>query len=633
MSFSLLTPEDLHLFTEGRHTCLFDCLGAHSALVDGEAGVYFVVWAPAATAVSVFGEFNSWSKGEHQLRTIAASGLWEGFVAGVGHGDRYKFGIETRPTGVTMDKSDPFASYSESPPQNASRVWDLDYEWGDNEWMSGRESRSAHDAPVAIYEMHLGSWKRVVEEGNRSMTYRELAATLADHVEALGFTHVELMPVMEHPYGPSWGYQTTGYFAPTSRYGTPEDFMFLIDTLHQRGIGVILDWVPSHFPMDQHGLAQFDGTHLFEHADPRRGFHPDWRSAIFNYGRTEVRSFLISSAMSWLERYHADGLRVDAVASMLYLDYSRDEGEWIPNPDGGRENLDAAQFLQDLNVALYGAFPGVQIFAEESTSWPGVTRPVHHGGLGFGYKWDMGWMHDTLRYLARDPLARKYHQREITFRSLYVDAENYTLALSHDEVVHEKGSLLGRMIGDEWQRFATLRLLFLYMFTAQGKKLLFMGAELAQASEWNHDESLEWQALALPSHRGVFDLVCALGLAYRSTPALYRGDHVPEGFRWVNGDDADRSLVSYLRIDPETGAAALVVLNFTPVARYDHQVGVPEAGSWREIINSDSELYWGSGVGNQGSAVATDASCDGFDASLTLSVPPLGGIVLTSPAS
>ncbi len=626
VSFSLLKSEDLHLFNEGRHTRLYERLGC--TLTEAGDAAYFAIWAPDASAVSVFGEFNHWGKAEHDLSRVGESGLWEGVVDGVGHGDAYKFHIKPRDGKRGFNKADPFAAYTETPPETASRVWALNYVWSDDEWMSSRGERGAHDAPVAIYEVHLGSWKR--QGDGRPLTYRELAETLPDHVFSLGFTHVELVSVMEYPYGPSWGYQTMGYFAPTARYGTPEDLMFLIDRFHQLGIGVILDWVPSRFPVDDHGLARFDGTHLYEHADPRQGFHPDWGSAIFNYGRNEVRSFLLSSAFSWIDRYHVDGLRVDAVSPMLYLDYSREDGEWIPNESGGNENREAMHFLRDLNSAVYGSFPGVQTFAEESTAWEGVSRPVHDEGLGSGYKWDMGWMNDTLRYLGRDPIHCSHHQGELTFRSVYANNENYVLPLSHDEVVHGKGSLLTRMHGDPWQRLANLRLLYTYLFTTPGKRLLFMGSEFGQVKEWDHDSSLDWHLLDQAEHRGVFDLTRALAHAYKSTSALHRGDHDSAGFQWVDGDDAARSLISYLRVDPAMDSPALVVLNFTPGSVSDYTVGVPEHGVWQEIINSDAAEYVGSGLGNGGSVTTGDSS-HGSPASLTLNIPPLGRLILPAP--
>ena len=628
---TLLSEEDLWLFAEGRHTRLYERLGSHPMEVGGSPGAYFATWAPEAAEVSVVGDFNGWDPTAHPMSPIADSGIWEGPIAGARCGDRYKYRIVSRHGPAAREKADPYGAWTERGPGAASRVWAPHYRWGDAEWMTGRSARIAYDAPVAIYEVHAGSWRRVPEEGNRPLTYRELAGTLPDYVADLGFSHVELMPVTEYPYGPSWGYQTTGYFAPTSRYGDPEDLMFLIDRLHRRGIGVILDWVPAHFATDEHGLGIFDGSHLYEHADPRQGVHPDWGSAIFNYGRNEVRSFLLSSALSWLDRYHIDGLRVDAVASMLYLDYSRADGEWVPNEEGGRENLAAARFIRDLNTAVYAAFPGVHTFAEESTSWPRVTSPVEQGGLGFGYKWDMGWMHDTLSYLAHDPIHRSHHHDELTFRSVYAGTERFVLPLSHDEVVHGKGSLLSRMWGDSWQSFANLRLLYTYMFTAPGKKLLFMGGEFAQPGEWRHDASLDWRLLDDPAHRGVRELVSDLVTAYRSDPALHRGDHDADGFAWVGADDGSLSVLSYLRRDPVSGATALVVLNCTPVPRYGYRVAVPRVGYWRELINSDALQYGGTGVGNLGGLWTRPASDSTSDVALSLSLPPLGGLVLEGP--
>ena len=492
---SLFSPDDLYLFNEGRNYRAYKQLGAHLASFNGERGTSFSVWAPNARKVSVIGNFNHWNNNSHPLGSRGESGIWEGFIPGLGKGSLYKFHIVSHSHDFVTEKADPFGTYHEEPPRTASVVWELDYQWSDQEWMSSRASRQTLQSPISIYELHLGSWMRVPEEGNRSLTYREIAPKLADYITGMNFTHVELLPIMEHPFYASWGYQTTGYFAPTSRYGTPQDFMFFVDYLHQRGIGVILDWVPSHFPSDAHGLAYFDGTHLFEHADWRSGFHPDWNTYIYNYGRNEVRSFLMSSAMFWLDKYHVDGLRVDAVASMLYLDYSRREGEWIPNKFGGRENLDAIEFLRQLNLEAYKEYPGIQTYAEESTAWPMVSKPVYLGGLGFGMKWDMGWMHDTLAYFAHDPIHRGFHQGMLTFRMIYGFSENFVLPLSHDEVVHGKGSIVGKMPGDEWQRFANLRLLYGYMFAQPGKKLLFMGDEFGQVREWGHDMSLEWHVL------------------------------------------------------------------------------------------------------------------------------------------
>ncbi len=628
---TLLSEEDLRLFAEGRHTRVYERLGAHTMDMGGSPGAYFATWAPEAARVSVMGDFNGWDPEAHPMQSIADSGIWECPIVGARRGDRYKYRIGSRHGLVAREKADPFGAWTEQRPGTASRVWESLYRWDDDEWMGERSARVAHDAPVSIYEVHTGSWRRVPEDGNRPLTYRELAETLPEYVADLGFSHVELMPVTEYPYGPSWGYQTTGYFAPTSRYGDPEDLMFLIDRLHGHGIGVILDWVPSHFATDDHGPANFDGSHLYEHADPRQGMHPDWGSAIFNYGRNEVRSFLVSSALSWLDRYHIDGLRVDAVASMLYLDYSRADGDWVPNEQGGRENLAAVRFLSDLNTAVYGAFPGVQTFAEESTSWPGVTNPVDHGGLGFGYKWDMGWMHDTLSYLARDPIHRSHHHDELTFRSVYAGSERFVLPLSHDEVVHGKGSLLSRMWGDRWQSFANLRLLYTYMFTIPGKKLLFMGGEFAQAGEWRHDRSLDWRLLDDPLHRGVRTLVSDLASVYRAFPALHRGDHDADGFVWVDADDSSRSVLSYLRRDPRTGATALVVLNCTPVPRYGYRVPIPSGGYWRELVNSDGREYGGTGVGNLGGRWTRPGPGGAPSATLGLDLPPLGGLVLVGP--
>ncbi len=525
------------------------------------------------------GDFNGWAKTKHALKPRGSSGIWEGVVPGVEKGALYKYRI-TGPDGSKHEKADPYGLRHEEPPRTASVVWDLGYEWRDADWMAGRAARNALSAPQSIYELHLGSWRRVPEEGGRSLTYRELAPKLVEHVKRLGFTHVELMPVMEHPFYGSWGYQTTGYYAPSSRYGTPQDFMFLVDELHREGIGVILDWVPSHFPNDAHGLAQFDGTHLYEHADPRQGFHPDWKSAIFNYGRDEVRAFLISNALFWLDRYHVDGLRVDAVASMLYLDYSRKEGEWIPNRHGGRENLEAISFLKTLNTEVYKAFPDVQTYAEESTAWPGVSKPTYLGGLGFGLKWDMGWMHDTLKYVRKDPVHRKYHQNDITFRAIYQFHENFVMPLSHDEVVHGKGSLLEPMPGDDWRKFAGLRQLFAWQWALPGKKLLFMGGELAQRREWSHESSLDWHLLEHESHKGVARWVERLNRVYRSERALHELDCDPAGFEWIDAADADNCVVSFLRKGRDPADNVVCVFNFTPVPRAGYRVGLPTAGWW-----------------------------------------------------
>jgi len=625
---TLLTEDDVYLFNEGSHLHLYRRLGAHQITVDGVAGTYFAVWAPNAEEVAVMGEFNRWDRSSHKLRPRGSSGIWEGFIPGVGQGDLYKYHIKSWYYGYRAEKADPVGFRHEEPPRTASIVWDLSYTWGDDEWMRTRERRNAADAPISIYEVHLGSWMRVPEDGNRPLTYRELAPRLAEYVLEMGFSHVELLPVMEHPFYGSWGYQVTGYFAPTGRYGSPQDFMYFIDYLHQHGIGVILDWVPSHFPTDAHGLAFFDGTHLYEHADPRKGFHPDWNSLIFNYGRNEVRSFLLSSAMFWLDVYHADGLRVDAVASMLYLDYSREPGEWIPNVYGGRENLEAIAFLRRMNEEVYRAFPDTQTIAEESTAWPMVSRPTYVGGLGFGMKWDMGWMHDTLRYMSRDPIYRKYHHNDLTFRLLYAFHENFVLPLSHDEVVHGKGSLLGSMPGDLWQKFANLRALFGYMWAQAGKKLLFMGGEFGQWNEWNHETSLDWHLLQYDTHRGVQRWVADLNRLYRAETALHELDFQAAGFEWVDANDADSSVISFLRRGRSPNDVILVVANFTPVVRHGYRVGVPQGGFWKELLNSDAKEYGGSGVGNLGGKEADPVPCHGRPFSLELVLPPLAVIFL-----
>ncbi|MCC6738261.1 MAG: 1,4-alpha-glucan branching protein GlgB [Planctomycetia bacterium] len=622
---SLLGEQDLHLFNEGTHSRLYGKMGANPR----PDGTSFAVWAPAATAVSVIGDFNDWTPAAHPLQARGSSGIWEGFVPGVGEGALYKFRIESARDGWSADKADPFAAMHEQHPGTASIVRGLSYEWGDAAWMKDRASRNALDAPWSIYEVHLGSWQRNPSRPGRPLTYREIAAPLCDYCRNMGFTHVELMPVMEHPFYGSWGYQTTGYFAPTSRYGTPQELMFLVDSLHRSGIGVILDWVPSHFPNDPHGLAQFDGTCLFEHADSRQGFHPDWKSCIFNYGRHESRSFLLSSAVSWLDRFHADGLRVDAVASMLYLDYSRSPGEWIPNVHGGRENLDAIRFLRQLAQTVYGSFPDVQTFAEESTAWPMVSRPVFLGGLGFGMKWDMGWMHDALQYMARDPVHRSWAHDELTFRNLYAFNENFVLPLSHDEVVHGKGSLIGKMPGDDWQKFANLRLLFAWMHAQPGKKLLFMGGEFAQRAEWNHESSLDWHLLQHGPHEGVRRCVADLNRLHRSEPALHQLDAEPAGFEWIDCDDAPQSVVSLLRHGRAGTKDVAVVLNFTPVPRHGYRVGVPSPGFWREILNTDAREYGGGGVGNAGLVQADEIPMHDCPWSVSLTLPPLGALFLS----
>lgn len=623
---SWLGDADLHWFQEGRHLRLYEKLGAHADPATG--ATHFAVWAPNAEEVSVIADSNHWTPGQARLTPRADSGIWEGSIAGIPVGSAYKFALRPRRSGQWIEKADPFAFAAEVPPRTASRITDLAYAWGDQEWMRRRGAANHARAPIAIYELHCGSWMRVPEDGNRPLSYRELAPRLIQHLRATGFTHVEFLPLMEHPFYGSWGYQTTGYFAATSRYGSPQDLMFLVDQLHQHGFGVILDWVPSHFPNDPHGLANFDGTHLYEHADPRQGFHPDWHSCIFNFGRHEVRSFLLSSAMFWLDRYHADGLRVDAVASMLYLDYSRQPGEWIPNQFGGRENLEAISFLRQLNQDVYANYPDTQTFAEESTAWPMVSRPTYVGGLGFGMKWDMGWMHDTLEYMAHDPIHRRYHHNQLTFRQIYASQENFVLPLSHDEVVHGKGSLLAKMPGDEWRRFANLRLLLGLQYGQNGKKLLFMGGEFGQGNEWNHDASLEWHLLQYPVHSGMLRWASDLNRIYRDCPALHEGDFEPGGFRWVDCNDASGSTLSWLRLAAGNAAPVLVVCNFTPVPRYDYQVGVPRAGSWRELLNSDASTYGGSGIGNLGAVQAGPEPHHGLPASLRLQLPPLACLFL-----
>ncbi|HPW18458.1 MAG TPA: 1,4-alpha-glucan branching protein GlgB [Candidatus Aminicenantes bacterium] len=625
---SLLTDGDIYLFKEGSHFRLWDKLGAHLRAVDGRDGVQFAVWAPNASAVSVIGDFNGWDAGRHPLAPRwDGSGIWEGFVPGLPKGALYKYAVASRLDGSRAEKADPLGFFHEAPPRSASIVWDLDYRWLDGDWMAERGRRNSLDAPISIYEVHLGSWRRVPGEGNRPLTYREMAPLLAEYVRDMGFTHVEIMPVMEHPFYGSWGYQTIGYFAPTSRYGAPQDFMFLVDTLHRHGVGVILDWVPSHFATDGHGLGRFDGTSLYEHQDPRLGFHPDWKSAIFNYGRNEVREFLISSALFWLDRYHADGLRIDAVASMLYLDYSRKDGEWLPNRYGGRENLEALSFIRRLNEAAYGQAPGIQTTAEESTAWPMVTRPVHLGGLGFGLKWKMGWMHDMLGYFSKDPLFRKFSHGDLTFSMWYAWTENFVLPLSHDEVVHGKGSLVGKMPGLEMEKYANLKALFGYMYTHPGKKLLFMGGEFAQWREWSHEESLEWHALEHKTHTDVQRWVRDLNALYRREPALHELDFDPAGFEWVDFNDVDHSVISYLRKGRTTPDLVLVVCNFTPVARDDYRVGVPAGGTWKELLNSDAAEYGGTGRGNLGAVKAAARPQHGRSHSLRLTLPPLGVLV------
>jgi 1,4-alpha-glucan branching enzyme len=619
---SLITDEDLYLFNEGSHFRLYERMGAHPLTVAGQHGTFCAVWAPNAEQVSVVGDFNQWDGTRHPLRSRGDSGIWEGFLAGLGKGASYKFHIATKYLGYVVDKADPFAFYCQTPPETASVIWDLNYQWEDEKWMEERRVHNSLNAPISIYEVHLGSWKRIREEDCRLPGYREAAPALADYVKKTGFTHVELMPIMEHPFYGSWGYQVTGYFAPTSRYGAPQDFMYFVDYLHRQGIGVILDWVPSHFPNDEHGLTFFDGTHLYEHADARKGMHPDWNTSIFNYGRNEIRSFLISSGLFWLDKYHIDGLRVDAVASMLYLDYSRKEGEWIPNQYGGRENLQAVDFIRRFNQEAYIAHSDIQTIAEESTAWPMATKPPYVGGLGFGFKWDMGWMHDTLKYISQDPVHRKYHHNELTFRSLYAFSENFIMPLSHDEVVHGKGALLSKMPGgDDWQKFANLRLLLGYMYAQPGKKLLFMGGEIGQWREWDHNSSLDWNLLEYDPHKGLHRWVEDINRLYKNEPAMHL-DTDPAGFEWIDGGDADNSVISFLR-KAASGESILVVCNFTPVPRKNYLVGVPAGGYWKEILNSDGKEYWGSGLGNSGGVQADTVPIHGCNHSLNLTLPPL----------
>ncbi|MBF0531849.1 MAG: 1,4-alpha-glucan branching protein GlgB [Candidatus Omnitrophica bacterium] len=626
---SFLTDQDIYLFKEGTHYHLFDKLGAHPAVFNQVAGVHFAVWAPNASYVAVIGDFNGWDKGAHHLTGRAdGSGIWECFVPGACKGQKYKYFIHSRFDNFQIDKADPYAFFSENPPHTASVIWDLDYAWNDSDWMKRRSQSNSHRAPLSIYEVHLGSWRRKSHEGNRALTYRELAVELVQYLKDIGFTHVEFMPVMEHPFSGSWGYQTTGYFAPTSRHGTPQDFMFLIDALHQAGIGVILDWVPSHFPSDGHGLAYFDGTHLFEHSDPRKGFHPDWKCYVFNNGRNEIKEFLISSAMFWLEKYHADGIRVDAVASMLYLDYSRQEGDWAPNIYGGRENLESIAFIQNLNKAVYHFHPDIQMIAEESTAWGNVSRPVHIGGLGFGMKWNMGWMHDTLVYFSKDPVYRKYHQNDLTFSMLYAYTENFLLSLSHDEVVHGKGSLITKMPNDDWQKFANLRLLFGYMYGHPGKKLIFMGGELAQWSEWRHEGSLDWHLLQYDRHQGVYQWMKDLNHLYSRELALHTYDFEPKGFLWIDAGDWEKSILNFTRRADRRLEDILVVANFTPTPRENYLVGVPTKGTWKVLLNSDDPRYFGSGYAPQLGYSTQPVAYHGHKQSICLQIPPLSVMFL-----
>lgn len=627
-SRTLFTDYDIYLFKNGKHFRLYEKMGAHPATFGNETGICFAVWAPNAKSVSVIGNFNYWQSGVHKLYPRwDSSGIWEGFFTDIGHGEIYKYAIHSN-TGEYLEKADPFAFYAETPPKSASIVWNPRYEWHDQDWMRQRRETAGKPKPYSVYEVHFGSWRKKIEDGHRSLTYAEMAHELVDYVKEMGFTHVEFLPLMEHPFYGSWGYQVTGYYAPTSRYGSPEDLMYMIDRFHQAGIGVILDWVPSHFPGDVYGLYKFDGTYLYEHADPRKGFHPDWKSYIFNYSRNEVRSFLISNALFWFDRYHVDGLRVDAVASMLYLDYSRRPGEWIPNQYGGNENIEAIHFLKEMNEVVYGTYPDIVMIAEESTSWTGVSRPTYLGGLGFGQKWMMGWMHDTLEYFKKDPIYRKYHQDEITFSILYAFTENFMLPLSHDEVVHGKGSLLGRMPGDEWQRFANLRLLYSYMFTHPGTKLLFMGGEFGQSSEWNHEHSLDWHLLQYDYHKGIQRIVKDLNRLYRTEKALYQYAFHYRGFQWIDFSDRDKSIIAYLRLADNKEDTLAVVCNFTPQVWHHYRIGVPYRGRWQELFNSDAPEYGGSGVLNRGSLSTSPVKFHGRDYSISLTLPPLAVTVL-----
>lgn len=620
--YSLFTDFDINLFKAGKHYKLHEKLGAHLVEVDGVKGVYFAVWAPSARSVSVVGDFNYWIQGDHELNVRwDSSGIWEGFIPGLEKGTTYKYKIQSNNNGIITEKADPFALYCEHPPHTASVIWDLNYNWKDKDWMKVRKNHNDLDKPYSVYEVHLGSWRRNAE--GKFLTYVELAEQLVSYVKETGFTHVEFMPIMEYPYDPSWGYQLVGYFAPTSRFGKPQDFMLLVDKLHQEGIGVILDWVPSHFPDDAHGLGFFDGSNLFEHPDRRKGYHPDWKSLVFNYGRNEVRSFLISNAIFWLQHYHVDGLRVDAVASMLYLDYSRKDGEWEPNVFGGRENLDTISFLKEFNETVYSNFEGVQTIAEESTSFPMVSRPTFAGGLGFGMKWMMGWMHDTLQYFQKETVYRKYHQNDLTFSMTYTYSENFMLPLSHDEVVYGKHSIAGRMPGDEWQKFANLRLLYGYMFTHPGTKLLFMGAEFGQSAEWNFEGSLDWHLLQYDYHQGIKKAITDLNSLYKTEPALHEKQFSPEGFQWINYSDHQNCVMSYIRRGNKSKDDLVVICNFTQVVRQNYRIGLPKKGKLVSVFNSDAKIYGGSGVDNVSKLSAEALPYDGRDYSIELLLPPL----------
>jgi len=625
VAHSFLTEFDINLFKAGKHFRLYEKLGAHLTEVDGAKGTYFAVWAPSAKSVSVIGDFNFWNGEEHQLYVRwDESGIWEGFIPGVDKGTKYKYKIHSHHNDIRTEKADPFGRYCEQPPKTASVVWDGAYKWNDKKWMDTREQKNALNKPYSVYEVHLGSWKK--KNGWESLSYVEMADELVNYVKEMGFTHVEFMPVMEYPYDPSWGYQLTGYFAPTSRFGKPEDFKLLVDKFHQNGIGVILDWVPSHFPEDAHGPGFFDGTHLYEHPDGRRGYHPDWKSLIFNYGRNEVRAFLISNAIFWLDQYHVDGLRVDAVASMLYLDYSREEGEWEPNMYGNNENLEVISFLREMNQEVYASFKGVQTIAEESTAFSGVTKPVEHGGLGFGMKWMMGWMHDTLEFFKKEPIHRSYDLNNITFSLTYTFTENFMLPFSHDEVVYGKRSLLYRMPGDEWQRFANLRLLFGYMFTHPGGNLLFMGGEFGQSSEWNFQESLDWHLTQYDFHSGIQELIKDLNKVYKNNPALYEKQFDPEGFQWIAYNDQQNTVLTYIRKGGDPKDDLVVACNFTPVPRENYRVGIPKTGQLNLVFNSDDTKYSGSGIGKK-TLNPSNIAWNGHDQSVVMNLPPLGVVI------
>lgn len=624
--YSLFTDFDISLFKSGKHYRLYEKMGTHVLEHQGVVGTYFAVWAPSARSVNVIGNFNGWNHDNHPLfPRWDGSGIWEGWIPNIGNGEIFKYRIVSNNHGIISEKGDPFALRWEESPLTSSVVWDTWYEWKDKDWMKNRREKNSLDSPFSVYEVHLGSWRRDPSEPDRKLNYREIADTLVPYLKETGFTHVEFMPVMQHPYEPSWGYQITGYFAVSSRQGTPQDFMYLVEQLHIAGIGVLLDWVPSHFPGDANGIFRFDGTALYEHEDPKQGYHPDWKSYIFNYGRYEVRSFLISNALFWLERFHADGLRVDAVASMLYRDYSRQEGQWVPNIFGGRENLEVISLFKELNEEIYRTYPDVQTIAEESTAFPGVSRPVYTGGLGFGMKWMMGWMNDTLKYFARDPMYRQWHQNDLTFSMVYAFSENFMMPLSHDEVVYGKGSLLTKMPGDAWQKFANLRLLFSYMFTHPGTKLIFMGGEFGQIREWSFQQSLDWHLLDSERHRGVKDLIADLNKLYRTVPALHVKQFDPECFQWIDGSDTKNCVVSYMR--KTASGNVVVVLNLTPAPHYDYRVGVPDEREYKELLNSDSKKYGGSGVSNPNIYTEKEPS-HGFEQSVQLSLPPLGAVII-----